>query len=55
MDVAHPGEAERGERALHCLALGIEDAGLGLDQDPGAHQARVRFTQALNGSPVMRS
>ena len=54
-----PGEAKGREGTLHCLALGIKDAGLGLDQDPGAHQwlfvPRCASTQALNGSPVTRS
>ena len=49
--VADPAEAERGQRALDRLALGIEDPGLGPDQHAGPHGA-VRSSQAENGSPA---
>ena len=51
MDVADPAEAERRQRALDGLALGIEDPGLGPDQHARPHGA-VRSSQAENGSPA---
>jgi hypothetical protein len=53
VDVRDAVEAERGERALDGLPLGVEDALLRADQDP-CPQAD-RSSQASNGSPVMRS
>jgi len=52
--VAHAREPERRQRPFHRLALGIEDARLGADEDERPHAA-VRAVHALNGSPAMRS
>ena len=54
MDVGDAVEAERGQRPLDGLALGIEDAGLRADEDARPHDA-VRSSQASNGSPRIRS
>ncbi|HYZ70927.1 MAG TPA: phosphoribosylformylglycinamidine synthase subunit PurS, partial [Thermoleophilaceae bacterium] len=56
-------ETERGERTLHGLALRVEDALLGTDEDADLQPTRggqppaapVRSSHASNGSPVMRS
>jgi len=56
VDVAHPLEAQRGQRALDRLALGIEDAGLGPDEDLRPQLAApTRSSQAENGSPASSS
>ncbi len=52
--VADPAEAERRQRALDGLTLGIQDPGLGPDQHARPHAA-VRSSQASNGSPARRS
>ncbi len=55
VDLADAGEAERRERALHGLALRVEDPGLGADEDGDAHQGAVRASQASKDSPVISS
>ena len=54
VDVGDAGEAQRGQRALDRDALGVEDPGLGANEDARPHAA-VRAIQSSNGSPVMRS
>src|SRR3954468_14288820 len=54
VDVGHSVESQRGQGALDGLALGIEDAGLGADEDPSPH-GFVRSSQASNGSSQSRS
>ena len=53
MDVRDALEPERRERALDRLPLGVEDALLRPDQDPGLHAPAVS-SQAANGSSVIR-
>ena len=56
VDVADAAEAERRQRALDRLALGIEDPGLRADEHSRLHRrAPLRSSHASNGSPVMRS
>ena len=53
-DVGDALEAQRGQRALHGLALGVEDALLRADQDATTF-TRERSSHAWNGSSVIRS
>ena len=46
VDAAHPLEAQRGQRALHRLALGVEDPLLGADQHARPHAAPDRTSQS---------
>src|SRR5207244_2952637 len=52
--VAHISEAECRKRPLDGLALRVEDAGLGPDEDPRPHGA-VRASQWSNDSPAIFS
>src|SRR4051794_10979920 len=52
--VVHALKAEGGQCALDRLALGVEDARLGADQDLGL-QGRVRSVHAPKGSPAISS
>ena len=54
VDVAHPGEAERGECPFDCLTLRVEDPGFRLVEYAGPH-ARVLSCQSANALPVTRS
>ena len=54
VDPRDAGEPEGGKGLLDRDPLGIEDAGLGTDQDTCAHQ-EVRSSQDWKGRPVIRS